>query len=286
MSRPYKQGVDYFPLDVHLDDKVKFIELKFGLEGFATYIKLLQKIYSYGYWYKWGEDEALLFANELNKDTNFVNDVIQECLKRDLFSKELYEKYEILTSRGIQKRYKEITRRRKDVEVIEEYLLIDDIKLVNDGKNTSESSQDVSKNKVLATEREIERETESESKQKVKNENEKNNYKDIFDYWVSLGIIKHQKINNKMRQKIKARLNEGYSPEYIKQTIKNYADILNSDLHYFSYKWPLDEFLQKGFEKFEDRDVAWQNYIDKSKKESNEKDKRRQILDKYREGGD
>ena len=123
-----------------------------------------------------------------------------------------------------------------------------------------------------------------ESKGKEMKEN--NIYKGIFDYWISLGIIKHQKINNKMRQKIKARLNEGYSPEYIKQTIKNYADILNSDLHYFSYKWPLDEFLQKGFEKFEDRDVAWQNYIDKSKKESNEKDKRRQILDKYREGGD
>ncbi|MFY9378775.1 MAG: Lin1244/Lin1753 domain-containing protein, partial [Acutalibacteraceae bacterium] len=48
MARPAKDGVDYFPLDVHLDDKFKFIEIKFKLEGFAILIKLFQKIYSFG----------------------------------------------------------------------------------------------------------------------------------------------------------------------------------------------------------------------------------------------
>lgn len=26
MARPGKQGLDYFPLDVHIDDKLKFIK--------------------------------------------------------------------------------------------------------------------------------------------------------------------------------------------------------------------------------------------------------------------
>ncbi len=124
MARPTKQGVDYFPLDVHLDNKFKFIEAKFGLEGFAIIIKIFQEIYANGYWAKFGQDELLLFSFEVNVDINLVNDVINEAIERDIFDKNLYEMYDILTSSGIQKRYKEIVKRRKDVEVIQEYLLI------------------------------------------------------------------------------------------------------------------------------------------------------------------
>ena len=60
MARPIKQGVDYFPLDVYLDDKFKFIEIKYGLEGFGIIVKLFQKIYSCGHWYQWGDDELIL----------------------------------------------------------------------------------------------------------------------------------------------------------------------------------------------------------------------------------
>lgn len=131
MARPTKQGVDYFPLDVHLDDKFKFIEIKYKLEGFAVLVKLLQKVYSCGYWYRWTDDEALLFADEIRADYSLVSAVVQECLNRDVFCKHLHEQYGILTSKGIQKRYKEMVRRRKDVEVTAEYLLIDNIYLVN-----------------------------------------------------------------------------------------------------------------------------------------------------------
>ena len=40
-----KSGIDYFPLDVTLNDKFELIEAEFGLIGFAVVIKLLQKIY-------------------------------------------------------------------------------------------------------------------------------------------------------------------------------------------------------------------------------------------------
>ena len=158
MSRPTKQGVDYFPLDVYLDDKFKFIQIKYKLEGFAILIKLFQKVYSYGYWYMWTEDETLIFADENKADLELVNNVIEEAIKRDIFDKDLFDKYNILTSKGIQKRYKEIVRRRKDVEVKVEYLLIDNDLGVNDNikptlgiHDDSKSTQSkVDKNKDIA----------------------------------------------------------------------------------------------------------------------------------------
>ena len=143
--RPGKQGVDYFPLDVHLDDKFKFIEIKYKLEGFAIVIKLLQKIYSCGYWYQWTGDEVLLFADEIRAESELISKVVNECLERDIFDKDMYEKHQILTSKGIQKRYQEIVRRRKDVEIIVDYLLIDNNFGVNDGIMTASSKHNDSK---------------------------------------------------------------------------------------------------------------------------------------------
>jgi len=136
MARPTKQGVDYFPLDVHLDDKIKFVEIKYKLEGFAVVVKLIQRIYAQGYWCKWSEDETLLFSDEVKADFTLVESVVNECLKRGVFDNELFEKHGILTSKGIQKRYKEIVRKRKGVEITEEYLLIDGNFGVNGGINS------------------------------------------------------------------------------------------------------------------------------------------------------
>lgn len=145
MARPNKQGVDYFPLDIHLDDKFKFIEIKYKLEGFAVLIKLMQRVYANGYWCKWTEDELLLFSDEIKADHELVQNVVNECLKREVFDQTLFNEYNILTSKGIQKRYKEIVRRRKDVEMYTEYLLIDGTFGVNDDINPTPSKQEDSK---------------------------------------------------------------------------------------------------------------------------------------------
>ena len=56
MVRPRKEGLDYFPLDVDIaaDEKVEYIEAKFGLVGFATIIHLLIAVYRNGYYINWG----------------------------------------------------------------------------------------------------------------------------------------------------------------------------------------------------------------------------------------
>ncbi len=126
MARPVKQGLDYFPLDVNLDDKMELLEAECGLTGFAIIIKLFQKIYREGYFINWNEDDQLLFARKINSELITVNSVINTAIKRGIFNKEMFEKYEILTSKGIQKRYFEICRqlKRKGVEIDKNYLLI------------------------------------------------------------------------------------------------------------------------------------------------------------------
>ncbi len=133
MARPQKEGLDYFPLDVDIDqdDKIQLIEAKFGIVGFGIIVKLLMKIYKEGYFYEWTEKEQLLFSRRINVDINQANDVINECLKWGLFDKNLYEKNNILTSKGIQRRYMEAVTRRKQVNIIKEFFLLNPSKYPN-----------------------------------------------------------------------------------------------------------------------------------------------------------
>jgi DnaD/phage-associated family protein len=131
MARPLKQGLDYFPLDVTLDDSVALIEATHGLIGFGVLIKMYQKIYSEGYYYDWTEKEQLLFSRRIHLPVNDVKNVINDCIKWGLFNQKLFEKYQILTSKGIQERYLSATNKRKSVEMRVEYILIN----INDYNN-------------------------------------------------------------------------------------------------------------------------------------------------------
>jgi DNA replication protein DnaD len=147
MARPKKEGLDYFPLDVDMDqdDKIALIEAKHGLIGFSIVVKLLMKIYKNSYFYKWSEKEHLLFSSRINADINSISEVINDCINWGLFDEKNYKNYSILTSKGIQERYVEAISRRKEVVFIEEYLMINPvehignsrikIKIINSNKN-------------------------------------------------------------------------------------------------------------------------------------------------------
>ena len=121
-----KSGIDYFPLDVALDEKFELIEAEFGLTGFGVVVKLLQKIYGgQGYYVEWTNEVALLFAKRVGLGGGVVSEIVEASVKRGIFDKTLYDKYHILTSKGIQKRYFEAVGRRKSVEVEGAYLLVD-----------------------------------------------------------------------------------------------------------------------------------------------------------------
>lgn len=150
MARPIKQGLDYFPLDVDIDadDKIAIIEALHGIEGFGIIIKLLMKIYKEGYFYEWNKREQILFAKRVNVDINQVNVVVNEAINEGLFNKNLFDQHKILTSKGIQKRYLEAIKRRKEVTFIKDFYLIEDPQNIIGTSNMAIYVVDANNNKV------------------------------------------------------------------------------------------------------------------------------------------
>ena len=151
MARPLKDGVDYFSLDCQMDDEIKYIEAEFGLDGFATVIKLWQRIYGdKGYYCAFPRTVKLMFAQSINKGVNFVDEVINRCTEYGIFDRRLYKKYGVLTSSGIQKRYAKMTERRNLFTIDGRYLLISAPKnwviVSNNSVNVDNNGENVGKN--------------------------------------------------------------------------------------------------------------------------------------------
>lgn len=118
-------GISYFPLDCNLGMDMKLIEAEFGLTGFGVVVKLWQDIYAgHGYYIEWTDEVALLFADKVRLGGSVVSEIVSAAVRRGIFDKDLLDRYGILTSSGIQKRYFEIVKRRKEIQVKSEYLLV------------------------------------------------------------------------------------------------------------------------------------------------------------------
>lgn len=183
-----KSGIDYFPLDVALNEKFELIEAEFGLTGFGVVVKLLQKIYGgQGYYVEWTNEVALLFAKRVGLGGSVVSEIVEASVKRGIFDKTLYDKYHILTSKGIQKRYFEAVGRRKSVEVEGAYLLVN---AADFSKNASIAVKNVDifpKNVDISQQSKVEKSRVEKSRGKEsrveKNAREQTPYARFLDRW-------------------------------------------------------------------------------------------------------
>lgn len=125
-----KVGIDSFLLDCHTNDNISEIEAEYGVKGFAVVVRLWQKIYSEkGYYCEWVERSPLLFLSNWfggnsGVTVSLITDIVKRCLKNGMFDAGMYEKYSVLTSARIQKQYFDVVKRREEILVKKEYLLI------------------------------------------------------------------------------------------------------------------------------------------------------------------
>ena len=195
-------GVPYFPLDVSLDEKFELIEAEFGLIGFAVVVKLFQRIYGgQGYYCEWTNEVALLFEKNAcgivrkpGSSGGVVSEIVSASIRRGIFDKGMFEKYHVLTSEGIQKRYFEIVKRRKNIKVKKEYLLISAPNFSEDADISGENVDISSENADISAQRKVE-----ESKTKEIKGN---------TYVVPAEIAKEWTAFVEMRKKIKAPMTE------------------------------------------------------------------------------
>jgi len=223
MGRPQKPGLTYFPLDVHIADDIELLEVDCGLEGFAILVKLWQKIYSECYYIEWGEDHEKLFSRKIAVDHSVVKNVIENCFKRGLFSKEMFDKYSILTSHGVQKRYLKACTdcKRTNITMIKEYLLIKDEELLSSIKtlksiNSDETEIIAEEMEVFTEETNINSEISTQSKVKESKEEQSkelktlsvcDQVKDMFNS-IAVDLPKVKALSEARKKAINARVKE------------------------------------------------------------------------------
>lgn len=116
MARPNKQGLDYFPFDIDFfsDEKIEAISGEFGIKGEITAIKLLCAIYRNGYFILWDELLKMKLLNNLpGISSELLDRIVYRLVSWGFFDMTLFDSVKVLTSIGIQKRFFEITKRRK-----------------------------------------------------------------------------------------------------------------------------------------------------------------------------
>ncbi len=154
MARPTKKGLDYFPLDVDFlsDLKVRRIIKACGKEAVHILLALLANVYrDEGYYVLWDEDLAFLVADEVGTKEGTVEELVRKAVQVKFFDKDIFDKYSVLTSKGIQNRYILATKERKKVELEFKYLLTNEVNRSNisiNGRNNSVNQGNNQQSKV------------------------------------------------------------------------------------------------------------------------------------------
>ena len=154
MARPTKKGLDYFPLDVDFlsDLKVRRIIKACGKEAVHILVALLANIYrDEGYYVLWDDDLAFLVADEVGTKEGTVEELVRKAVQVKFFDKDIFDKYSVLTSKGIQSRYILATKERKKVDLEYKYLLTNEVNRSNisiNGRNNSVNQGNNQQSKV------------------------------------------------------------------------------------------------------------------------------------------
>ena len=156
MGRKPKTGLDYFPKDVDYYDDFNIMDLmnEYGPLGQTIYDVVLCMIYHEGYYLEVPKMEQLAvkiiktIGNRWVKKKDFVLQVIHYCAEIGLFDQDLLNQ-NVITSVGVQRRYKEVTVRNKVDR--SKYWLIDE-----NGQpllNAPQNSISVTETNISATEK-------------------------------------------------------------------------------------------------------------------------------------
>lgn len=116
-------SVDIFDSDTKID---KLLDAQ-GWVGFSIYFYLCQRAFgSEGYFYRWGFDDCASTARKMGCGigSGTVREAVGYCLQINLFDKRVFDRWGVLTSRGIQRSYWTVASGRRDRTVYKELWLL------------------------------------------------------------------------------------------------------------------------------------------------------------------
>lgn len=240
-----KVGIDSFLLDCHTNDNISEIEAEYGVKGFAVVVRLWQKIYcERGYYCEWIERSPLLFLSNWfggnsGVTVSLINDIVDRCLKNGIFNAKMYENYSILTSARIQEQYFDVVKRREEILVKKEYLLISVGKIKG---IAYENSISVYRNQKNVCRNDTSKVKENKVKEnKVNNARVINHIEHFEEFWSAYPLDKNRYLTE---QAYIAVVSDGvYTEDDLVESAKNYAEyckITGTDKIYHA-----DNFLEK-----------------------------------------
>lgn len=135
MANKQANGIDYYTVDVGMADDSKVLKViaRHGWKEVMSFIHwILPLIYGEeGYYYQWDEDSSSLYALKSASDKEIGESILMSLIEKGFFNKKLFEKYKIVTSVSVQRRFSIATGRRKNVDVIQEYWLFEKFDNIN-----------------------------------------------------------------------------------------------------------------------------------------------------------
>lgn len=150
MARPYKQGLDYFPLDVNIfrDEKISILLEESGPLAVYVYIRILALVFENGYYLEMTLDHlARIIRRESGSRWSKyekVKQMVNACVECGLLNSRLANQG-VITSVAIQEQFLRSTQRRKSVDTSKYWLL-------DDTHSKDEPSLSVSENEGELTE--------------------------------------------------------------------------------------------------------------------------------------
>lgn len=123
-GRPIKQELDFFPHPTNNNDIVNALVQEFGANGYAVYYSLCEKIFNNGYFYEINNSQIKLLCLKLKITEDEFYNILSLAIDLDLFDKEIYSNYNILTNEKLQNDFFYATKRRKQVILYDEFCLV------------------------------------------------------------------------------------------------------------------------------------------------------------------
>ena len=133
MPRPYKQGLDYFPLDTDFftNKKTKNLRRAHGEIGILAYLNLMSRVYRNGYFYKFDDLEELsmdiaeeIANSQLRSVAAKVTKTINYLVEREILAEGLF-KQGIISGVALQEQYVLATKAAKRKPKMDVHLLVD-----------------------------------------------------------------------------------------------------------------------------------------------------------------
>ena len=218
-------SVDIFSNDTKID---KLLDAQ-GWEGFGVYFYLCQMAFGgEGYFYEWCYDLCATTARKMGGGVGAgtVKETVDYCLRIGLFDKGLFDRWGVLTSRGIQKSYLIVlkSKNRKGTQIYNEYWLLDKnkkedyqgvifVQKIKESVRANDDSPGVNDDSLGVNDDSL---GQKESKGK-----ESNLYTEIISYLNEKAGTGYRSTSKKTRSLIDARIREGFGISDFQRVIDN-----------------------------------------------------------------